>query len=1023
MTAATAPAAATTHAPSVLVVLVVRNAAEWLRECLQALATQTYPRLGIVAIDDGSRDGSHEILVQALGEGRVVRRRRSIGLARAFDEALSLPVVGGADYLLLLHDDAALDPDAVTRMVEATQLPGAERAGIVGAKIVDWGEPRRLVDVGRSADRFGHPYSPLQQGEIDQGQFDRVLEVLMVDCCAVLVARDVWQQVQLFDERLGDDDGDLDLCWRARVAGWRVLMTPLARVRHLGAGERDDRPDPDRSRRYEEDRAALAAVLKNYSLPSLLLIVPLGIVLAVIRFLYLLLSRRFEEAYDIAAAVGWNVVHLPSTLLRRRRVQRARRTRDRELRRFTRSAGLRLPRWFQTAEQIFEEQREFAEDDEGEPAGARIRHRTASFLSTHPVLAASFFGVVVGVLAARHVLGADQLAGGALPAFPAGGFLDELVSGYRSTGLGGALAASPALGALAGLEALMLGNATLAQTAILIGAPLLAAVLCYRAAVRLTGRPGPAVVAAAGYALSAIALWAFSDGRIGLLVALIVLPPLIERTEVAFSRQEPSDGRWRFVAGLGVTLAVGIAFEPGILLAFTLLVAVHVVAGPARLRGLARSGAALVGAGVLLFPFVPTLLAGGGVAFGSRVGSTDPWAVLRLAVGDAPGAWVVAGFLPIAAVLSLALTRITDRAIATRTAAVAAGTLGLAWLSGAGYLPAAVANAPVYLALSASAQAFLVAFGLTSVVGALGREAFGFRQIGTALLTVTLVGGIGLQAAVASLGGYAVGGPEQIPAAWAVVDSAAVGHFRVLWIGGPHGGAFPAPGGDPQHIVEAGDATLRYAITGRGGAQAVDLGRPVVGPGADALHTAMAEILSGSTAHGGALLAPFGVRYVVARQGDVPDAALDRLLDQSDFDAVPATELVILRNAVVLTPAAAVDLTEREAQIVASGRPSTTQRLRPVRSASLEPVQGGWTGPTGGGSHVLLSTEYDGAWRLDGSAAPPERAFGWSTMFSLEDQGFVRVRYGAQLPRTVAVWLLAAAWAAALWITRRPVQR
>ena len=59
-------------APSVLVVLVVRDAAGWLRGCLSALAAQTYPRMGVVAVDNASSDGSRELLTQALGERRVI---------------------------------------------------------------------------------------------------------------------------------------------------------------------------------------------------------------------------------------------------------------------------------------------------------------------------------------------------------------------------------------------------------------------------------------------------------------------------------------------------------------------------------------------------------------------------------------------------------------------------------------------------------------------------------------------------------------------------------------------------------------------------------------------------------------------------------------------------------------------------------------------------------------------------------------------------------------------------------------
>ena len=69
----------------------------------------------------------------------------------------------------------------------------------------------------------------------------------------------------------------------------------------------------------------------------------------------------------------------------------------------------------------------------------------------------------------------------------------------------------------------------------------------YRAAARLTGRPGPSVVAAAAYLLSALMLWSFSQGRLDLLLALAVLPAAAERLEVAFgpeSRRTVDGGSW-----------------------------------------------------------------------------------------------------------------------------------------------------------------------------------------------------------------------------------------------------------------------------------------------------------------------------------------------------------------------------------------------------------------------------------------------------------------------------------------------
>ena len=170
------------------------------------------------------------------GERRVIDLDDNPGLPAAVQAVLALEAATGADYLLIHHDDVALDPDAIVSMVEAAER--IEGVGVVGPKIVDWDDPTILREVGLSSDRFGYPYSPLEQDEIDHGQYDRVREVLFVSSAAMLVSRAALGRAGPPDERLSSFHDDLDLCWRARIAGFRVVMTPLARARHRGAGER-----------------------------------------------------------------------------------------------------------------------------------------------------------------------------------------------------------------------------------------------------------------------------------------------------------------------------------------------------------------------------------------------------------------------------------------------------------------------------------------------------------------------------------------------------------------------------------------------------------------------------------------------------------------------------------------------------------------------------------------------------------------------------------------------------------------
>jgi hypothetical protein len=545
--------------------------------------------------------------------------------------------------------------------------------------------------------------------------------------------------------------------------------------------------------------------------------------------------------------------------------------------------------------------------------------------------------------------------------------------------------------------------------------------LAYRACVRITGRAAPSALAAAAYGASAVMLWAFSDGRFGLLVALAVLPALLERFEGAFSADPPMDERGRFLTGLGVTIAVGVAFEPGIALAVAIVLVVQILGGSGRRRGLAWSLGGILAACVLLFPFVPTVVAGGAAALGSSVGSHDPWDLLRLSPGVAPGSWVVAWFLPIAALAGLALASGERRAPALRAGAVATIALGLAWTSAAGYLPAQVSNTPVYVAVAAACEALLVALGAASAAGGMGRVAFGFRQIGAGVMALALGLGLSGQALAVITGGWAVG-LDRVAPAWAVVDSTATGRFRVLWIGADDGRSFPAPGGDPDGLLEAGDGSLRYAVTERTGTVAIDIGRPLVGPGADALRASITQIVTGSTVHGGALLAPFGIRYVVADETRLPEADRHALDAQNDLDLVPASGLVIWRSASVLPLASVASPSPAQDRLLSSGSLGDTQRIGSMPAVRLEPVEGGWDGATGGGTRILLSTEFDGAWQVRGDDRQPERAFGWATSFRTSAPT-VSVRYGAQLPRSIATGLLAVVWAAALWITRKPVRR
>ncbi len=86
-----------------------------------------------------------------------------------------------------------------------------------------------------SIDHYGVPFSGIEPGEVDQEQHDGVRDVFYVSHAAMLVRADLFHELGGFDPATFPGADDIDLCWRARLAGARVIVAPAARVRHRGA--------------------------------------------------------------------------------------------------------------------------------------------------------------------------------------------------------------------------------------------------------------------------------------------------------------------------------------------------------------------------------------------------------------------------------------------------------------------------------------------------------------------------------------------------------------------------------------------------------------------------------------------------------------------------------------------------------------------------------------------------------------------------------------------------------------------
>jgi hypothetical protein len=227
-----------------------------------------------------------------------------------------------------------------------------------------------------------------------------------------------------------------------------------------------------------------------------------------------------------------------------------------------------------------------------------------------------------------------------------------------------------------------------------------------------------------------------------------------------------------------------------------------------------------------------------------------------------------------------------------------------------------------------------------------------------------------------------------------------------------------------------GGTTLRYSVAGRQGASSLDTGRVQEGDGYRYLEAVLAETLSGTTSHAGALLGPLSIRYVVAALGDLPPSVLSRLDGQVDLDLIPAGGLVIYRNERALPPAWA----STDPAYARAARGGSLLDVASLPAPSLDPlgrVAGGFAGKLGGGGdarEAVVAQQFASGWRLRvhgeapaRAATSPHRAFGWATGFAVPTgANGVVIEYGRQWIRTVEMSLLGLFWIVALWVTRKP---
>ena len=892
------PDALGSTSPSVLAVVVTHNGRPWLRDCLVSLNTQTYPALDVLVVDDASPDYRRQPHLKRVAKRHLRSRRwgylrtpRPFGFGGAINWALARARTD-AEFFLFIHDDAALTPESVERMVERAV---ADTTAIVGPKIVSWDEPERLEEIGMAVDRFGYPYKGLEENEIDIGQHDESSEVFFVTSTCMLVRAELFRQLRGWDSTMRAFSEDLDLCWRARVLGHSVKFEPGAKARHAIALAKGDRKSRFLPQRYYIRRNRLRAMTKNVSAIRLLALLPLFLLLTMAEMVGFIILRQPREIWNLARALGWNFLRLPQTIAARTRVQLNRKVSDRRLQRLMirETSRLRFYIGYQAArlEEAWGRRAEFlaARSTEARAIGRRMRGRpTLILLASLVAFALAFRGYIWGPAAA---------VGELLP-FPdrPTGLWRTFFGPWQAVGLGQPGPASPALLPLGSFPLLALGATGTAQKLMMLTLGAIAFWGAYRLTSDIVDRWGR-IAAGAAYVAGTLG---YAGVRAGALTALAfgAAAPFVLHSLLRLSGWIRPAG-WlpgREIAKLAAGAGISAAFVPGSLVLYLVVAVVLavsrevlVVRGRA-IRSLIPQAMGLLLGWALLLPWSASWWEPGAPFDRLRGDGTwkffaaqfDGHGMASVLVGQTPDGPTLFGLaLPLLGIVAVGVGEGQRRrvAIALWTVVTASGLLVSLMASG-------IIRPIVASPIEAGVLPALAFAGLTGVAVGAFRADLPRRGIG--LVHGLAVTGLALSAFLIAVGlGPAVWRGEWEPGSTRAIEprvlneirglldaeaEASETSFHALWVGEQWVPGAPSAA-RPLH---------NRVVTGPRGPALTDLFEYAAGKGEAELDRIVESVQSGATDRAGRLLATFNIRFVVLQRGP----AEDEWLQQRDLAAI-----------------------------------------------------------------------------------------------------------------------------------------
>lgn len=286
--------------PTVAVVILNFNGKDYLEAFLPSVIASTYDNLQIVVADNGSTDDSIRFLQTSFPDIRIIDLKENSGFAEGYNRALKEVE---ASYYVLLNSDVEVTPGWIDPIIELM-----ERDQTIAAC-----QPKIKAEANRAAfeyagasggwmDFLGYPFCRgriFAVTEIDEGQYDDTQEIFWASGAAMFIRSKLFHRIGGFDPDYFAHAEEIDLCWRLKRAGYKIMVRPQSVVYHVGGGTLSY-ATPRKT--YLNFRNSLYTILKNEPIKKLYWLLPLRLFMDGLAAGLFLMQGRLAHIVAIVSA-------------------------------------------------------------------------------------------------------------------------------------------------------------------------------------------------------------------------------------------------------------------------------------------------------------------------------------------------------------------------------------------------------------------------------------------------------------------------------------------------------------------------------------------------------------------------------------------------------------------------------------------------------------------------------------------------------------------------------------------------